>query len=108
VGSIPTRPRQFIVHPLSPAVPVSGVHYPELPPFHPGVNMRERIPRGFRYFILFMIILLTALSGCVSNVLLLETRANDPIMMNLLDNDLDLTQVEDGTGFIGESTACPT
>jgi len=46
--------------------------------------------------------------GCVSNQLLLETRANDPIMMNLLDNDLDLAQIEDGTGFIGEATACPT
>jgi hypothetical protein len=53
-------------------------------------------------------ILLILISGCVSNQLLLETRANDPIMMNLLDNDLDLAQIEDGTGFIGEATACPT
>jgi len=52
-----------------------------------------------------MLILIT---GCVSNTLLLDTRANDPIMMNLLDNDADISQIEDGTGFIGEATACPT
>ena len=55
--------------------------------------------------ITFFIVLL---SGCVSNTLLLETKVNDPIMMNLLDNDADLTQIEDGTGFIGEATSCPT
>ncbi len=70
--------------------------------------MPERNPHILRIVILFTAILLLSLSGCVSNVLLLETRANDPIMMNLLDNELDLSQVEDGTGFIGESTACPT
>jgi len=52
-----------------------------------------------------MIMLLT---GCVSNTLLLETKVNDPIMMNLLDNDADLAQIEDGTGFIGEAATCPT
>ena len=55
--------------------------------------------------ITFFIVLL---SGCVSNTLLLETKVNDPIMMNLLDNYADLTQIEDGTGFIGEATSCPT
>ena len=47
-------------------------------------------------------------SGCVSNTLLLDTQVNDPIMMNLLDNDVDLVQVEDGTGFVGEAASCPT
>ena len=53
----------------------------------------------------YMIMLL---AGCVSNTLLLETKVNDPIMMNLLDNDADLAQIEDGTGFIGEAATCPT
>ena len=53
----------------------------------------------------YMIMLL---AGCVSNTLLLETKVNDPIMMNLLDNDADLAQIEDGTGFIGEASTCPT
>ena len=53
-----------------------------------------------------MILFLVA--GCAPNALLLETKVNDPIMMNLLDNDLDLTQIEDGTGFVGEAAACPT
>ena len=72
--------------------------------------MRKR-PHNIRYvfaLLTLLTLLLILLSGCVSNQLLLETRANDPIMMNLLDNDLDLAQIEDGTGFIGEATACPT
>jgi hypothetical protein len=72
--------------------------------------MRKRIATSKTVFALpvLLILLLILFSGCVSNQLLLETRANDPIMMNLLDNDLDLAQIEDGTGFIGEATACPT
>ncbi len=58
--------------------------------------------------IVILSMLFILIAGCVSNSLLLETRANDPIMMNLLDNDLDLAQIEDGTGFVGEATACPT
>jgi hypothetical protein len=69
---------------------------------------RKRPGQRYGFMILLGMLLLISFSGCVSNVLLLETRANDPIMMNLLDNDLDLSQVEDGTGFIGEATACPT
>lgn len=42
------------------------------------------------------------------NPLLLETKVNDPIMMNLLDNDTDLAQIEDGTGFAGDAATCPT
>ena len=55
-------------------------------------------------------LLLSILGGCAStqDALLMETRVNDPIMMNLLDNDLDLAQIEDGTGFVGETTSCPT
>lgn len=53
-------------------------------------------------------ILTILFSGCVSNTLLLDTQVNDPIMMNLLDNDVDLAQVEDGTGFVGEAASCPT
>jgi hypothetical protein len=58
--------------------------------------------------ILLISLLLLIFFGCASNTLLLETRVNDPIMMNLLDNDADLAQIEDGTGFVGEATACPT
>lgn len=48
-------------------------------------------------------------SGCGTlNPLLLETKVNDPIMMNLLDNDMDLAQIEDGTGFAGDAATCPT
>lgn len=69
--------------------------------------------QSFRLRIILPIILLCTmfilvLSGCVSNTLLLETRVNDPIMMNLLDNDLDIAQIEDGTGFVGEASSCPT
>ena len=65
--------------------------------------------RHLRSWICLLLLLsLLFVMGCVSNALLLETRANDPIMMNLLDNDLDLAQIEDGTGFVGEATACPT
>ena len=56
--------------------------------------------------VLFVVFL--GVTGCASNTLLLETRVNDPIMLNLLDNDLDLAQIEDGTGFVGEAAACPT
>lgn len=63
----------------------------------------------FIFIVLFGIAILW-LTGCATtrDALLLETRANDPIMMNLLDNDLDIAQIEDGTGFVGEATACPT
>ncbi len=57
------------------------------------------------FSILFLLLLL---SKCASNTLLLETKVNDPIMMNLLDMNADLSQIEDGTGVIGEATACPT
>ena len=53
--------------------------------------------------------ILAGLAGCAHfNALELETRANDPLMTNLLDNDLDLAQIEDGIGFVGEATSCPT
>jgi len=39
---------------------------------------------------------------------MLETRVNDPIMLNLLDNDLDIAQIEDGIGTVGEAATCPT
>ena len=50
------------------------------------------------------------IGGCVSSrdALLLESKANNPIMKNLQDNDQDLVQIEDGSGAIGETTACPT
>ncbi len=57
-----------------------------------------------------IILLVTGIiAGCGRlNPVLMETRVNDPIMMNLLDNDVDLAQIEDGTGFAGEATSCPT
>ena len=67
--------------------------------------------KSFRFFVSFILtigILTILLSGCVSNTLLLDTQVNDPIMMNLLDNDVDLAQIEDGTGFVGEAASCPT
>ena len=72
--------------------------------------IRKRFPSSLRVFAFFFILSCFSglMTGCVSNHLLLETRANDPIMMNLLDNDQDLAQIEDGTGFVGEATACPT
>ena len=48
------------------------------------------------------------ISKCASSTLALETRVNDPIMMNLLDINADISQIEDGTGAVGEATACPT
>ncbi|MBN2416757.1 hypothetical protein JXO52_12995 [bacterium] len=58
----------------------------------------------------FAVLLLSAFwTGCGTlNPLLLETKVNDPIMMNLLDNDSDLAQIEDGTGFAGDAATCPT
>jgi len=55
-----------------------------------------------------ILLILLTLSECGLNPVLLETRANDPIMMNLLDNDIDLAQIEDGTGFAGDAASCPT
>jgi hypothetical protein len=48
--------------------------------------------------------------GCVSSsqALEMEKRVNCAIMKNLLDKDEDIFQVEDGTGAVGEATACPT
>ena len=48
------------------------------------------------------------LSKCASSSLALETKVNDPIMMNLLDVNADISQIEDGTGAVGEAAACPT
>jgi len=62
----------------------------------------------FLLVLIFSILSLLLLSKCASNTLLLETKVNDPIMMNLLDMNADLSQIEDGTGVIGEATACPT
>jgi hypothetical protein len=63
----------------------------------------------YRLFLLILLLLpILFLTGCAVNSLVLETRANDPIMMNLLDIHADLSQIEDGTGVIGEATACPT
>ena len=62
-----------------------------------------------RFFILIALFgILLFLTGCSINSLLVEERANDPIMMNLIDGEADLSQIEDGTGLIGEATACPT
>ena len=68
--------------------------------------MIKKMRHGF--LLLLLLILTYAFSGCVSNILLLETKVNDPVMMNLMDNDLDIAQIEDGTGFVGEAAACPT
>ena len=57
---------------------------------------------------LLIAFLLILFIGCASNTLLLETKVNDPIMTDLLDNDADLSQIEDGTGSIGEAATCPT
>lgn len=58
--------------------------------------------------IIILLLSFSLFQGCASNTLLLETRVNDPIMMNLLDNDADLAQIEDGTGSVGEAATCPT
>ena len=58
--------------------------------------------------VLIVAFLVMLLAGCAANSLMLETKVNDPIMLNLLDSDGDLSQVKDGTGVIGEGTACPT
>jgi hypothetical protein len=60
------------------------------------------LPLGLLLLPLFL------LTGCAASSLVLETKVNDPIMMNLLDIHADLSQIEDGTGVIGEATACPT
>jgi len=72
------------------------------------MSKRPVFVKPFVSCLLILTVMLILITGCVSNTLLLETRANDPIMMNLLDNDADIAQIEDGTGFIGEATACPT
>jgi hypothetical protein len=59
-------------------------------------------------FLFFLFAVLLFWTGCSINSLLVEQRANDPIMMNLIDGEADLSQIEDGTGLIGEATACPT
>ena len=50
------------------------------------------------------------IAGCVSSrdALKLEKMANCPLMKNLQDNDEDVMQIEDGTGAVGEASACPT
>jgi len=60
------------------------------------------------FFLFFLFAVLLFWAGCSINSLLVEQRANDPIMMNLIDGEADLSQIEDGTGLIGEATACPT
>jgi hypothetical protein len=59
----------------------------------------------------FLFLLLSVLlTSCVSSrqALLMEKRVNCAIMKNLQDNDEDLTQIENGTGAVGEAAACPT
>jgi len=72
--------------------------------------MFVRSPKFLLRFLLPLILLVFLLSGCVSSrdALRLEKMANNPLMMNLQDNDEDLTQIEDGTGAAGEASACPT
>jgi len=59
---------------------------------------------------LLALAVLLLLSGCAAhfNAIELETRANDPLMTHLMDNDIDLAQIEDGTGLVGEAASCPT
>lgn len=65
-----------------------------------------------RYLLILVSLLLltTGVIGCVSarQALELEKKANCAVMKNLQDNDEDLFQIEDGTGTIGDATACPT
>ena len=72
------------------------------------MRKKSKFANSFISCILLIGILTILVSGCVSNTLLLDTQVNDPIMMNLLDNDVDLAQIEDGTGFVGEAASCPT
>jgi hypothetical protein len=72
------------------------------------MKKQSKLANSFVSCILLIGILTILFSGCVSNTLLLDTQVNDPIMMNLLDNDVDLAQIEDGTGFVGEAASCPT
>ena len=72
------------------------------------MKRQSKFANSFVSFLLLIGILTILVSGCVSNTLLLDTQVNDPIMMNLLDNDVDLAQIEDGTGFVGEAASCPT
>ncbi len=50
------------------------------------------------------------LTSCVSSrqSLQMESRVNCAIMKNLQDNDEDISQIENGTGAVGEAAACPT
>jgi hypothetical protein len=70
------------------------------------VSRRSNFLRFLSLGLLLIPVLLFA--GCAASSLVLETKVNDPIMMNLLDIHADLSQIEDGTGVIGEATACPT
>jgi len=59
---------------------------------------------------ILLVTLCALLSGCVSTkqALLVEKRANSPLMKGIQDNDEDIVQIEDGTGAVGEAAACPT
>ncbi|MBM4162338.1 MAG: hypothetical protein FJ217_14710 [Ignavibacteria bacterium] len=61
-------------------------------------------------FLLTLVVLAFASSGCVSarDALRMEAAVNCPLMKNLQDNDEDLFQIEDGIGAVGEAAACPT
>ncbi|OVE78588.1 hypothetical protein BVY01_05000 [bacterium I07] len=99
MGSIPTRPRQILTlqNPVNREVSNQVRH----------MLNKYNILR-ICLFSLILLFSLSLFSGCVSSTLLLETSVNDPIMMNLLDNDADLAQIEDGTGSVGEAATCPT
>jgi hypothetical protein len=74
--------------------------------------MSIHVVYGSAFWILLVLLLCIALlfAGCVSSrdALKLEKMANCPLMKNLQDNDEDLIQIEDGTGTVGEASACPT
>lgn len=78
-----------------------------------GLEMtRGRAAKTIGSLLLFLLFLTctSLLTSCVSSrqALQMEKRVNCAIMKNLQDNDEDLTQIENGTGAVGEAAACPT
>lgn len=61
-------------------------------------------------FFIVAVLIAGSSSGCVSanQAIELETTANCPLMKNLMDNEEDLSSMEDGAGLGGDAASCPT
>ena len=71
---------------------------------------RESHTIGPILLIVISLLFSSLLTSCVSSrqALQMESRVNCAIMKNLQDNDEDISQIENGTGAVGEAAACPT